>query len=432
MGPLLLARMLELNDTQEGVLNIAFKLADDQGLLLLDFKDLTAILQAVAEGADQLTTSLRQCQQGHDRHHPAPPAHAGAAGGRAFLRRAGAGAVGPDADHAGRAGCRQRAGGRQADPVAAALRHLPALAAVGAVRGAARGRRPRQAQARLLLRRGAPAVQRRAQGADREGRAGGPADPLQGGRRLLRHPEPGRRAAGDPGPARQSGAARAARLHARRAEGDQGGGRDLPPQPGVQDPGRDHPAGRRRGAGLEPGARRRARHRRAGEGHPAALAHGHDHARGAPADHDGEPGGLQVRRDRGPGIGLRDPAESRQHGAGGGRAGESVGRGHGRGAGRHRQSVGRAPSQRRVVAPDRRRRPPAPAPRRRAPAPRAEPASTGGIGDVLGSILGGGGGRRQSAAEAMVKSAMRSVGSNVGRQVGNAIVRGVLGSILKR
>ena len=57
MGPLLLARMLELNDTQEGVLNIAFKLADDQGLLLLDFKDLTAILQSVAESADQLTTA---------------------------------------------------------------------------------------------------------------------------------------------------------------------------------------------------------------------------------------------------------------------------------------------------------------------------------------------------------------------------------------
>src|SRR3954471_6826498 len=57
MGPLLLARMLELNDTQEGVLNIAFKLADDQGLLLLDFKDLTAMLQSVAENADQLTTA---------------------------------------------------------------------------------------------------------------------------------------------------------------------------------------------------------------------------------------------------------------------------------------------------------------------------------------------------------------------------------------
>ena len=84
MGPLLLARMLELNDTQEGVLNIAFKLADDQGLLLLDFKDLTAILQSVAENADQLTTDLRQCQQGHDRHHPAPPADAGAAGRRSI------------------------------------------------------------------------------------------------------------------------------------------------------------------------------------------------------------------------------------------------------------------------------------------------------------------------------------------------------------
>ena len=71
-------------------------------------------------------------------------------------------------------------------------------------------------------------------------------------------------------------------------------------------------------------------------------------------------------------------------------------------------------------------------PRRRAPAPRAAQPASGGLGDMLGSILSGGGGRRQSPAEAMVKSAMRSVGSNVGRQVGNAIVRGVLGSILKR
>src|SRR3712207_1761668 len=56
MGPLLLARMLELNDTQDGVLNIAFKLADDEGLLLLDFKDLQAMLAFVAEQADRLTT----------------------------------------------------------------------------------------------------------------------------------------------------------------------------------------------------------------------------------------------------------------------------------------------------------------------------------------------------------------------------------------
>ena len=93
---------------------------------------------------------------------------------------------------AGRARRRQRAGRRQADAEPAALRHLPAVAAVGAVRGAARGRRSRQAEARVLLRRGASAVQRRAQGAAREGRAGGAADPLQGRRRLFRHPEPAR------------------------------------------------------------------------------------------------------------------------------------------------------------------------------------------------------------------------------------------------
>lgn len=54
MGPLLLSRMLELNDTQEGVLNIAFRVADEEGLLLLDLKDLRAILVEVSERADEL------------------------------------------------------------------------------------------------------------------------------------------------------------------------------------------------------------------------------------------------------------------------------------------------------------------------------------------------------------------------------------------
>ena len=48
MGPLLLARLLNLNDVQEGALNIAFRIADDQGLALLDFKDLRTILEAIA------------------------------------------------------------------------------------------------------------------------------------------------------------------------------------------------------------------------------------------------------------------------------------------------------------------------------------------------------------------------------------------------
>lgn len=54
MGPLLLSRLLDLNDTQEGVLNIAFRVADDQGLLLLDLKDLRSMLTFVAEHADEV------------------------------------------------------------------------------------------------------------------------------------------------------------------------------------------------------------------------------------------------------------------------------------------------------------------------------------------------------------------------------------------
>jgi hypothetical protein len=53
MGPLLLSRMLGLNDTQEGVLNLVFKVADDAGLLVLDTRDLRAMLQHVGENAAQ-------------------------------------------------------------------------------------------------------------------------------------------------------------------------------------------------------------------------------------------------------------------------------------------------------------------------------------------------------------------------------------------
>src|SRR6267378_4430710 len=56
MGPLLLGRLLQLNDTQAGVLNIVFKIADESGLLLLDLKDLRAMLQYVADNADQFKT----------------------------------------------------------------------------------------------------------------------------------------------------------------------------------------------------------------------------------------------------------------------------------------------------------------------------------------------------------------------------------------
>jgi len=57
MGPTLLARILELNDTQSGVLDIVFKLADDRGLLLLDLEDLRALLGLVAEERKDISTS---------------------------------------------------------------------------------------------------------------------------------------------------------------------------------------------------------------------------------------------------------------------------------------------------------------------------------------------------------------------------------------
>ncbi|MDP2332266.1 MAG: DUF853 family protein [Reyranella sp.] len=56
VGPVLMVRLLQLNEIQEGVLNIVFKVADERGLLLLDFKDLQAMLQWIAENAGELTT----------------------------------------------------------------------------------------------------------------------------------------------------------------------------------------------------------------------------------------------------------------------------------------------------------------------------------------------------------------------------------------
>jgi DNA helicase HerA-like ATPase len=56
MGPLLFGRLLNLNDTQEGVLSIAFQVADDNGMLLLDLKDLRSMLQFVGDNASQFKT----------------------------------------------------------------------------------------------------------------------------------------------------------------------------------------------------------------------------------------------------------------------------------------------------------------------------------------------------------------------------------------
>jgi hypothetical protein len=141
MGPLLLGRMLNLNETQMGVLNLVFKIADDNGLLLLDLKDLRAMLQYVGDNAKQFTTeygnisaaSMGAIQRGLLQIEP---------GRRQVLRRAHAQHQRPDADRRQRHGRGQHAGGRQADERAAPVRHLPAVAAVRAVRAAAGNRRP--------------------------------------------------------------------------------------------------------------------------------------------------------------------------------------------------------------------------------------------------------------------------------------------------
>src|SRR3984893_13500976 len=71
MGPLLLSRMLDLNDVQEGVLNVAFRVADENGLALIDMKDLRALLDAIvpatnskgADGGDDPLASIRKAAQ---------------------------------------------------------------------------------------------------------------------------------------------------------------------------------------------------------------------------------------------------------------------------------------------------------------------------------------------------------------------------------
>jgi DNA helicase HerA-like ATPase len=57
MGPLLLSRLMELNEVQEGVLNVAFRVADEQGLLLLDLKDLQAMLKHLADHAAEISAA---------------------------------------------------------------------------------------------------------------------------------------------------------------------------------------------------------------------------------------------------------------------------------------------------------------------------------------------------------------------------------------
>ena len=67
LGPQLLSRILSLNDTQEGVLNILFRIADERGLLLVDIKDLRSMLNYIAEHAAEYTTRYGNIATQRDR-----------------------------------------------------------------------------------------------------------------------------------------------------------------------------------------------------------------------------------------------------------------------------------------------------------------------------------------------------------------------------
>jgi hypothetical protein len=433
MGPLLLARMLELNETQEGVLNIAFKLADDQGLLLLDFKDLTAILQAVAENADQLTTTygnvskatigtiqrrlLTLEQQGAE-HFFGEPA----------LELADLMLTTPD--------------GRGAVNVLVAdkLIHAPRLYATfllwllselfEELPEAGDLDKPKLVfffdEAHLLFNDAPRALTEKVEQVVRLIRSKGvgvyfvtqnPADvpPVilsQLGNRVqhaLRAFTPaeqkGIKAAAEtfrPNPAFKTqevitqlgvGEALVSTL-------EPGG------VPGIVERAKVIPPRSRMGT-ITPEERERLM---------AASPVGAKYAQAV--DRESAYEILQARATAVPdasaaadpwGVGSSAPANTAS-------AENPWGVPPAAPSGTSRRIGGSTPTTR----------------RRMAAAPPPAPEQGGGLSDMLGGILGGGGGRRQTPAEAMLKSAMRSIGTKVGGQVGNAIVRGVLGSIMKR
>ncbi len=246
LGPLLFARILNLNEIQSGVLALVFKVADDNGLLLLDLKDLRAMLQHVGDNAAQFTTNYGNVsaasigaiqrgllaieQQGGDKFIGEPMLN-----------------IDDLIQTDRRARRRERARGRSPAHGADPLLHAAALAARGALRAPARGRRSRQAEARVLLRRGASALHGCAQGAARQDRAGRAAHPVEGRGRVLLHAEPARRARNGARTARQPRPARIARIHAPRPEGGQGRGGNDAREPGLLDGEGDHGARGRRG-----------------------------------------------------------------------------------------------------------------------------------------------------------------------------------------
>ncbi len=230
MGPLLISRLLNLNDTQEGVLTIAFRAADDNGLLLLNLADLRAMLQFVGDNASEVKTQYGNVS----------PASIGAIQ-RGLLQLEDEGAerfFGEPMLNIG--DLMQTVDGKGVINILTADRLMQSPRLYACVLlwllselyenlpEVGDAEKPKLVfffdEAHLLF---ADAPDRAA----RQGRAGRAADPLEGCRRLFRHAEPGRCARQDPRAARQPDPARAPCVHAARPEGRARDRADDAPQP---------------------------------------------------------------------------------------------------------------------------------------------------------------------------------------------------------
>jgi hypothetical protein len=218
MGPLLLSRLLELSEPQEGVLNVAFRLSDEEALPLLDLKDLQALLNFVAENAEAIS----------GRYGLVSKESVGAIQRRLLVleNEGGAGLFGePALDLADLMRWTPSGAGRISILAADKLMNSPRLYATfllwlmselfELLPEVGDPDKPKLVfffdEAHLLF---TDARRRWCQGG-----AGGAADPVQGRGGVFHHPEPGRCARGDPGPAGQPGAARPAGLHRQGPEG---------------------------------------------------------------------------------------------------------------------------------------------------------------------------------------------------------------------
>ena len=314
MGPLLLSRLMELNETQEGVLNILFRVAADEKMPLLDLKDLRALANDVGQRGKSLMTKYGNVaaisvgaiqrrllvleEQGADNFFGEPALDI-----NDFIRTA------PD--------------GRGVINILAAdkLMKTPRLYATFLLWMLAQlfdklpevgdPEKPKLVfffdEAHLLFNEAPKALLEQVERVTRLIRSKG-----VGVYYVTQNPRdvPNTRLR----PARQPHPARAARLHADRAEGHSRRRRDLPPQSRARHRARDPGAQGRRGAGLGAAQGRRALHGPAHADPPAVGPHRPRHAGRAQGHDRGEPSLRQVRGDRRPRVRLRDAAEARRGG----------------------------------------------------------------------------------------------------------------------